>query len=161
MRAAAVLACAAVAPAAADDGSDLRIRGMTFVGNQGASAQLVLDSERAIFHPGSDRAELEKVRAVYRDEEKGESFAMTCDRAELDVETNDFVAAGNVRGVTADGQHYAAPVVRYRHAEGLLHSDERVTMRDDTGSFEADGFRYLVREERFKLLGNVRVVQKP
>jgi LPS export ABC transporter protein LptC len=134
---------------------------MTFVGNQGASAQLVLDSERAVFHPDTDVAELEAVRAVYRDEEKGESFEMTCERAELDVETNDFVAAGNVRGVTADGQHYSAPVVRYQHAEGLLHSDRRVRMQDDTGSFEADGFRYLVREERFKLLGNVRVVQRP
>lgn len=145
----------------ADTGGEIFVTGMTFVGSKGGSAELVLRSERAIFHPDTDIAELEDVEAVFSDDDKGDSFTMTCDRAELDVETNDFVAAGNVRGVTADGQRYAAPVVHYEHGEGLLHSDQRVTMVDDTGSFEGDGFSYRVHDRRFKLLGNVRVVQVP
>jgi lipopolysaccharide export system protein LptA len=33
-------------------------------------------------------------------------------------------------------------------------------MVDDSGSFRGDGFRYHVRDQRFKLLGNVRVEQR-
>jgi LPS export ABC transporter protein LptC len=158
---AAILAIGASAPASpeAEEGSVLRLRGMTFVGSRGPSGELVLQSERAIFHPDTDLAELEKVEAVWTDPPKGERFTVRCDAAELDVATNDFVARGNVRGETAEGQRYRAPLVRYDHAEGLLHSDRRVTLVDETGSFEGDGFRYLVREGSFSLLGNVRVVQ--
>lgn len=145
--------------ARAESGSVLRMTGMTFVGSRPPSGELVLHSERAIFHPDTDLAELEIVEAVWTDPVKGERFTMTCDRAELDVASNDFVARGKVRGETADGQRYSAPVVRYHHAEGLLQSDRRVTLVDDSGSFEGDGFRYLVREGSFHLLGNVKVVQ--
>lgn len=161
----ATFALAALAGAAAadtgDGGAVLRIGGMTFVGSRDPSGELVLHSERAIFHPDTDLAELEQVEAVWTDPAKGERFTVTCDRAELDVDTNDFVARGNVHGETADGQRYRAPLVRYDHAQGLLHSDRHVTLVDDTGSFEGDGFRYLVREGSFSLLGNVKVVQKP
>jgi hypothetical protein len=34
-------------------------------------------------------------------------------------------------------------------------------MVDDTGTFRGDGFRFLVQEGRFRLLGNVSVVQSP
>jgi LPS export ABC transporter protein LptC len=152
---------ALVASARADDEAVLRVTGMTFVGSKGKAAELLLHSERAVFRAESDLAELEVVRAVFKDEENGESFAMSCDRAELNVETNDFVAMGNVRGVTADGQRYASPIVHYEHGPGLLRSDQWVTMVDDTGSFRGDGFLYHVHERRFRLLGNVRVVQTP
>ena len=158
---AAILALAAAAGASpeAEEGSVLRMSGMTFVGSRAPSGELVLHSERAIFHPDTDRAELEQVEAVWTDPAKGERFTVRCDSAELDVATNDFVARGNVHGETAEGQRYRAPLVRYDHARGLLHSDRRVTLVDETGSFEGDGFRYLVREGSFSLLGNVRVVQ--
>lgn len=141
--------------------AQLYVTGMTFVGSRGSVSELVLRSDTAVFHPETDLAHLEVVRASVTDPEKDQSFEMTCDRARLNVETNDFVAEGNVRGVTADGQRYAAPSVSYDHDEALLSSDERVVMVDDTGSFEGDGFRYYIRERRFELLGNVRVVQTP
>jgi hypothetical protein len=34
-------------------------------------------------------------------------------------------------------------------------------MQDETGTFRGDGFRYDVDERRFRLLGNVSVVQAP
>jgi LPS export ABC transporter protein LptC len=145
--------------AGAEPDAVLRVTGMTFVGRQGADAELVLHSERAFFHPDTDTAELESVDAVFNDDENGDRFTLQCDRAELDVASNDFVASGNVRGVTVDGQRYATPAVRYDHDKGLLHSDERVVLEDESGTFQGDGFRYLVRENRFQLLGNVRMVQ--
>jgi hypothetical protein len=86
---------------------------------------------------------------------------MTCERAEFDVETYNFTAEGDVRGVTGDGSRYAAPWVGYDHEKGLLFSDAPVEMVDDTGRFRGDGFRFHVDEGRFELLGNVSVVQSP
>ena len=80
-------------------------------------------------------------------------------RQEGDVETYNFTAEGDVRGVTGDGDRYAAPWVEYDHEKGLLFSDAPVEMVDDTGRFRGDGFRFHMDEERFELLGNVIVVQ--
>jgi LPS export ABC transporter protein LptC len=141
----------------------LEVTGMTFVGNRGDERKVVLRSKRAIFHPDTNRAELEEVEVVVSDraEQEDRSFEMSCDRADLDVETNDFYAEGNVRGATSGGQRYQAAWVRYAHDEGLLQTDAPVSMVDATGSFRGDGFRYLVHEKRFRLLGNVRVEQTP
>jgi len=155
------LAVATLLAAGSAAGAVLHVTGMTFVGSRGAVSELVLHSDSAVFDPETDIAELETVRAVVTQADKGQSFEMTCDRARLNVETNDFVAEGNVHGVTADGQRYSAPRVEYDHESGILSSEDRVVMVDDSGSFEGDGFRYHVRERRFRLLGNVRVVQTP
>ena len=146
----------------ADGGSpELRATGMTFVGSRGSKSELVLHSKTATFRPDRDIAHLVDVRAVVTDDDEGDSFEMTCDRAELNVETNDFRAEGHVRGTTADGQHYSTPWVEYDHEDGLLHTTASVVMVDDTGTFRGDGFRYHVRERKFHLLGNVSVEQNP
>ena len=145
---------------ARSESTELRATGMTFVGTRGNTSELVLHSRFATFYPDRDIADLEGVRAVVTDED-GDSFEMTCDRAQLNVETNDFRAEGEVRGSTADGQHYAAPWVEYDHEDGLLRTDAPVVMVDDTGGFRGDGFRYYVNERKFQLLGNVVVEQNP
>jgi len=139
--------------------TELRATGMTFVGSRSDRSELVVHSEVATFFPDRETADLEVVRAVVTDEKDGDSFEMTCERAKLNVETNDFRAEGEVRGTTADGQRYAAPWVEYDHEAGLLHTDAPVRMVDDTGTFRGDGFRYHVNERKFQLLGNVSVEQ--
>ena len=138
---------------------ELRATGMTFVGSRGATSELVLHSQTATFRPDRDIAHLVDVRAVVTDDDEGDSFEMTCDRADLNIETNDFRAEGRVRGTTADGQRYSAPWVEYDHEAGLLHTSASVVMVDQTGTFRGDGFRYYVRERKFHLLGNVSVEQ--
>jgi LPS export ABC transporter protein LptC len=147
--------------AASDHETELRATGMTFVGSRNDRSELVVHSEVAVFFPDRDLANLEVVRAVVTDEEDGDSFQMTCERAKLNVATNDFRAEGQVRGSTADGQRYAAPWVEYDHAAGILHTDAPVRMVDDTGTFSSDGFRYHVNERKFQMLGNVSVEQNP
>ena len=150
---------APVTDPSAERATELRATGMTFVGSRGDRSELVLHSEVATFFPDRDLADLEIVRAVVTDEDDGDSFRMTCERAELNVETNDFRAEGQVRGTTADGQRYSAPWVEYDHEAGLLHTSAPIQMVDDTGSFRADGFRYEVNERKFRMLGNVSVKQ--
>jgi LPS export ABC transporter protein LptC len=151
-------------PIAAAEGTGsppLRIEGMTFVGSRGELREVVLRSRIAIFRPDARTAELEEVSAEVSQGEGGRSFTMTCRRAEFDVDSQDFMAEGQVEGATSDGRRYYAPWVRYDHEAGLLYTDAPVRMVDDTGSFRGDGFRYHVKERRFQLLGNVRVEQTP
>ena len=112
-------------------------------------------ASKAFFRPDSGLADLEVVRATVSDSVKGESFEMQCDKAELNVETNDFTATGNVKGRTGDGQLYSAPWVRYEHKGSLLRTDAPVTVVGQGGTFRGDGFRYHIEERRFELLGNV------
>jgi LPS export ABC transporter protein LptC len=134
---------------------------MTFVGSRGSAREVLLRSRTASFRPAQRIAELHDVNAQVNEDEEGRSFSMTCERAELNIDTNDFSAEGNVQGETGEGQRYWAPWVRYNHEEGILFTDAPVRMVDSTGSFRGDGFRYHLRERRFQLLGHVRVEQLP
>jgi len=139
----------------------LKVTGMTFVGSRGDLSELVVRAEKALFYPDTSRADLFDVQASVSDKERGESFHMTCDEAELNVETNNFRATGHVEGQTGDGQRYQAPWVGYEHAKSMLYTDAPVVVRDKQGLFRGDGFRYFIDERRFELLGNVSVEQNP
>jgi len=141
--------------------AELRVTGMTFVASREDVNEFVLRARRAFFMPDTNLAKLENVRITATDEEDRSSFEVSCMRGELDVKTNDFLAEGNVRGTTGDGRSYTASWVRYDHERALLYTDAPVTMDDDTGTFRGDGFRYHVKQRRFRLLGNVSLVQTP
>jgi LPS export ABC transporter protein LptC len=170
---AAVLGLIGAASARGDQGADspgdvfsnleaeLRVTGMTFVASLGEVSQFVLRARRAFFMPDTSIAKLENVRVTATDEKDRGSFEVSCMRGEFDVETNDFLAEGDVRGTTGDGRRYAASWVRYDHERELLYTDAPVTMQDDTGTFRGGGFRYHVKQRRFRLLGNVSLEQAP
>ena len=135
---------------------------MIFVGSRAGVREVVLRSRTARLQPEAQKAELNDVNAIVTEDEAGKrSFTMNCARVELDIARSDFLADGNVRGETAQGQHYSAPWVKYVHEQGLLYTDAPVVMNDAHGSFRGNGFRYYVHERRFELLGNVRVEQHP
>ena len=141
--------------------SEVQVTDMTFVVSRPGQRDLVLEARRATLHPESNKAELfdAKVRTV--EGTRGREFDVYCDRGELDLLSNDFLAEGNVHGSTAEGQRYAAPWVRYETARALLNTDSPVVLHDGAGTFRGDGFRYHVNEQRFELLGNVSVVHTP
>jgi LPS export ABC transporter protein LptC len=143
-----------------DPSAVLRVTGMTFVGSRGSLNELVLHAQRAELRPETQLAVLEDVKVSAQGEGSKRSFDVSCERGELDVEKNDFFAEGNVHGTTGQGQRYQTAWVRYDHAKGLLYTDAPVEMKDASGSFRGDGFRYDTRKRSFRLLGNVRVVQK-
>ena len=138
---------------------ELRLTDMTFVGSRAGSREVIVESRFARFHPEPGKAWLEDVAAEVRVADEGMSFTLYCREAEFDVDEVDFLARGDVHGETGSGQRYTTEWVRYEHAEGLLYTEAPVRMVDETGSFRGDGFRYLVNERRFLLLGNVRVEQ--
>ena len=159
------LAAALTTPApafAAAQATSLEVQGMIFVGSRAGVREVVLRSRTARLQPEAQTAELNDVSAIVSEDEAGKhSFTMNCARVELDIAKSDFRADGNVRGETAEGQHYSAPWVKYVHEQGLLYTDAPVEMNDGHGSFRGNGFRYHIHERRFELLGNVRVEQHP
>jgi LPS export ABC transporter protein LptC len=155
----AVAACLALLAWAGADAAVLQVTGMTFVSSRDSVREIVVRSEHAKFHTDTKVAELDGVRAEVSEGAKGRSFTMTCERAELDLQNNDFLAEGDVEGETEEGQRVFAPWVRYDHEKGVVYSDAPVRMTDRSGSFRGDGFRYHVKDRRFQLLGNVRVEQ--
>jgi len=161
--AALLLAGARVASSESDDGlvGELEVQGMTFVGSRGDVTEFVLEARAASFSPTSKVAQLQDVQVNGNEAGDGGEFLMSCARGELDVETSNFLAEGDVRGQTGDGRRYEAPWVRYDHEQSLLYSDAPVLMEDSTGTFRGDGFRYHMKDGSFRLLGNVRVVQAP
>jgi LPS export ABC transporter protein LptC len=141
--------------------SEVHVTGMTFVVSRQGEGELVLEAREATLHPESNFAELRDAQVRARDPERGRGFEVRCDRGEVDLTTNDFLAEGDVRGSTGSGQRYAAPWVRYASAKGLLYTDAPVVLEDAGGTLRGDGFRYHVRERRFELIGNVSVVHAP
>ena len=141
--------------------AELVLRGMTYVGERGEHGDFVLRAREARFRPNSNVVQLEDVRVIAKDPDERRNFDVRCDKGELDTENNDFTATGDVRGTAGDGRRYEASWVRYKHEKDLLYSDAPVLMEDETGTFRGDGFRYYADQRRFRLTGNVRMVQAP
>ncbi len=139
----------------------LHLEGMTFVASRGDANELVLHAARASFQTDQQRVFLEQVRATVDPGGEFGSFEIECERGELDIESNDFEATGNVRGHMAGGRRFAAPWVRYDHAAGLLFTNAPVLISEDAITYRGGGFRYYLRERRFRLLGGASVVQQP
>jgi LPS export ABC transporter protein LptC len=137
----------------------LDIERMTFLASEAADSRLLLRADKAKFFPETDSAELMVVEATVYGDEGAVAFEMTCDRGDLDLKTNDFVARGNVLGQTDDGMKFEVDRVNYDHESGTLFTDEDILITDDGGTYRGGGFRYFVEEKRFQLLGGARVVQ--
>jgi len=150
-----------VARPAAAEAPVLDIVGMTFITSRGDSNEIVLESRSARFDTARQLAFLETVHAVVSPSDEHEGFEMTCERGVLDLASNDFRFRGNVNGRTEDGRRFTADWVRYKNAEGLLYTDDSVLITEASGtSYRGGGFRYYVKERRFRLLGGATLVQE-
>ena len=150
-----------IAVSASAESPQLSLDGMTYLASRGDANELVLHAARATFQTEQQRVFLEQVRATVDAGSESGNFEIECDRGELDIATNDFEATGNVRGHTASGRQFSAPWVRYDHAAGLLFTNAPVLISEDAITYRGGGFRYYVRERRFRLLGGASVVQQP
>lgn len=139
----------------------LDVDGMTFVASRGSTNELLLRAKRAVFQTDSEVADLETVHATVARTDDHFGFEIRCDRGELDLATNDFFAEGNVQGTTEGGREFFADWVRYDHADGLLYTDSPVLISEEAHRIRGrGGFRYQVREGRFRLVGGATVVEQ-
>jgi LPS export ABC transporter protein LptC len=147
--------------AATADEPVLDLTGMTFVASRGSTNEIVLRAGHAQMKSDSDHVQLQDVQTTVSPEGDRPGFDMTCERGELNLDTSDFYAEGDVRGTTDSGRTFTTTWVRYDHAEEVLFTDAPVVITEGGSSFRGGGFRYHVPERRFRLLGGASVVQKP
>ncbi len=141
----------------------LTLRGMTFVSSEGSIHRVVVESATAILYPDTNLVELEGgVHALLEGSEGSKSLDLHCERGEYDLNSNDFLALGNVEGRFADGRVFRGPWMRYRAEEGLAYSDAPVEIVDGTQTLVGQkGLRYWVRDERLQLRGGASVTEQP
>lgn len=142
-------------------GQVLHLRGMTFVASEGSANEIVLEAEIARFYPDREVADLEVVQVDVAPSADRTGFSMRCETGQLNLATQDFIAIGDVEGTIEGGREFEARWVAYDEAQGLLYTDDPVLIRDRDGRYRGGGFRYFVREERFRLLGGATIVQEP
>ena len=133
----------------------LVLDGMTYTVSDGQRNELVVDATRARLRPDEDRAFLEEVHVRMGSKAPGGipggGLEMRCASGVFDLATRDFVATGNVRGVTADGRRFRTERLRYRASDGLVRSDRPVVLHEQGTVLEGSGFEYYVRADRFHL----------
>ena len=154
------LGLGALASASAAEAPPLDLTGMTFVSATSDEAEVIVRAVTARYRPDADVADLDDVTALVTTS-PGKTLEIRCDEGTLNLESNSFWARGNVRGRTEDGRTFSAPWARYSHADGLLFTDAPVRLVEGGTTLQGGGFRYYVREERFRLLGGAQVVQEP
>lgn len=135
----------------------LAISGMTFVQSDGETAAMVVEAERGRLDPEANVVHLDTVKTHVEGNAERSGFELTCDQGELELESHALLATGNVRGRTADGRAFATSWVRYDPKRELAFTDAPVEIEDASGSLHGGGFRYHVREGRFRLLGGATV----
>ncbi len=137
------------------EGASLVLEGMTYTVSEGEMNELVVDAQKATLRPELDEAFLEGVHVRMGSRAPGGipggGLEMRCREGVFDLETRDFVATGDVRGVTADGRRFRTEKLRYRASDGLVRSDQPVVLREKDTVLEGTGFEYYVRADRFRL----------
>jgi LPS export ABC transporter protein LptC len=137
----------------------LDVRGMTFVTTQNDDDTLILRAVRAKINTDEQVAFLEQVDAEVPATQTQSSFQMRCDKGEVDLATNDFIATGNVRGSSHGGGDFSTDWVRYDHSDGVLSTEAPVVIVDDGITYRGVGFRYDIEDRRFRLLGGASVLK--
>jgi LPS export ABC transporter protein LptC len=153
-----VVALAALPPApgrAADP--PMRLSGMTFVASSESVTEVRVEAESGVIDETANKALLETVQAEWAGADGKPSLELTCERGELDLETNDLVATGNVHGLLADGRRFVGPSLRYDRARGVAYTDTPVQIIEEGRVLSGGGFEYHVRDRRLRFTSGARV----
>jgi LPS export ABC transporter protein LptC len=139
----------------------LRFGGMTFVASRGDHTEILVEARNMLVPPGAQTASLEGVSLLINHPQSGKrAFEMTCDQGDLEVETSNFRAEGNVEGRTADGRLIYTPWLRYDSDRDVISTDAPVRIVDGRHRLKGRGFIYHVKDSRFVLKGGASIVQE-
>jgi LPS export ABC transporter protein LptC len=155
------VALAAGASAQGGAGASLHIGSMTFVATRGSENEMVLRAEKAHMPPGAEVAHLQGVHVVMQNPGgTRNAFEMTCLRGDLQLESANFHAEGDVEGRMADGRRIFTPSLDYDSDSGIVTSEAPVRIRESGHTMRGRGFRYNLKDGHFVLRGGASVVQE-
>jgi LPS export ABC transporter protein LptC len=130
---------------------------MTFVASSENVTEIRVEADSGVIDEVANKAHLATVHAAWAGDDGEPSLEITCERGELDLESNDLVATGNVRGLLADGRRFVGPSLRFDRAKGIAFTDAPVEIIENGRVLSGGGFRYHVRDRRLRLTGGARV----
>lgn len=154
-------AIAAVAAVAGAAGPPLRLEALVFVASREGDTEVRVAAREGVIDETSNMAQLATVSAAWAGDDGEPSLQITCERGELDLETNDLLATGDVRGLLADGRRFVGPWLRYDRTRGIAFTQAPVEIFEGPRVLRGGGFEYRVRDGRLKLTAGARVVEVP
>lgn len=139
----------------------LRFGDMTFVASHGDHTEVLVEARNMLVPPGAETASMEGVFLQMNDPKTGKrAFEMTCDKGDLEIETSNFRAEGNVQGRTADGRRIFTTWLTYDSERNLISTDAPVRIVDGHHQLQGHGFSYYLKDSRFVLKGGASIVQE-
>ena len=138
----------------------MRLSKMTFLASSESITEVRVQADSGVIDEVANRAHLETVHAEWAGADGKPSLELTCERGELDLETNDLVASGNVHGLLADGRRFVGPSLRYDRANGIAYTDSPVEIIENGRVLSGGKFRYHVRDRRLRFTAGARVEEK-
>lgn len=138
----------------------MRLSKMTFLASRETITEVRVQADSGVIDEVANRAHLETVHAEWAGADGKPSLELTCERGELDLETNDLVASGNVHGLLADGRRFVGPSLRYDRAKGIAYTDSPVEIIENGRVLSGGKFRYHVRDRRLRFTAGARVEEK-
>lgn len=157
--AASLAAMLAAAPAAA--APPMRLERLTFVATREAAAEIRVQADVAVIDEAANKAQLEQVDAEWADAQGAPSLRVQCEHGELDLETNDLLASGDVHGQLADGRRFIGPWLRYDRTRGVAFTNAPVEILEGQNRvLRGGGLEYRVRDRRLRLTSGAKVEER-
>ncbi len=139
----------------------LRIENLTFVATHEAAPELRVVADVAVIDEDTNKAMLQKVDAEWADAVGRPSLRVRCKSGELDLQTNDLLATGDVHGELADGRRFVAPSLRYDPARGMAFTRAPVEILEGTNRvLRGGGLEYLVKDGKLRLTSGAKVEEQ-
>ena len=161
LRRSAALAFALLPSAASSAAPPLRLEHLTFVATHEAAPELRVQADVALIYEDANKAMLETVDAEWADAVGRPSLRVRCKSGELDLETNDLLATGDVHGELADGRRFRAPSLRYDPSKGMAFTRAPVEILEgDDRVLRGGGLEYLVKNGKLRLTSGAKVEER-
>jgi len=135
----------------------MRLEQLAFVATRESTTEVRVEAVTGVIEEAIGKAILDTVRAEWSGADGKPSLAITCERGELDLDSNDLLASGDVRGTLADGRRFVGPWLRDDRARGVAFTDAPVQILEGARVLRGGGFEYHVRDRRLRLTAGAKV----
>ncbi len=136
-----------------------RLSGVIFEGYSAGSRELEVRAAHAEVDSVERVVRLERVRIGFQDPRRG-YVQIQADRAELFLDSDDFILRDHVEGSTAEGERFTTGQVRYEQAAQRLWTEEPVRLYRDDLVVEGEGMEIDLSTRRIRLIGRVEARMK-
>lgn len=132
------------------------LTGVVFEGYRMGERDVEVRAAAAEIDNAERTARLRAVEIRFKDELRGD-VEVRADRALLELDSDDFVLRGNVRGTTREGERFETAEVYYEQAGHRLWTDEPVRIFRGGLVLDGKGMEMDVSARRITLTGGVRM----